>query len=45
MLGDWSIWGSIIAFGIIVMFARSSQKTQYPFSKKRRYVHVRSIKF
>jgi len=44
MLDDWSIWGSVISLGIIVMFAQSSQKSQYTFNKKIKYVHVRSLK-
>jgi len=44
MFDDWSIWGSVIAFGVIVLFAYSSQKPQYTFNKKIDYVHVRSIR-
>jgi len=41
---DWSIFGTVIALGIIVMFAHSSNKPQYVFNKKFKYIHVRSVK-
>jgi len=44
MFEDWSIFGSVIAVGIIIIFAHSSQKPSYAFNKKLKYVHVRSIK-
>ena len=44
MFDHWTIWGSVIALGIIVIFTYSSQKPQFSFIKKIKYVHVRSIK-
>lgn len=44
MFSDWSIWGSVIAFGVIGMFIRVSHKKQLTFNKKIKYIHVRSMK-
>jgi len=44
MFDDWSIWGSIIALGVIMLFVHSGQKSQCTFSKKIKYVHVRAIR-
>jgi len=45
MLGDWSILGSAIIFGIIIIFSYSTRRPQFTFNKKIKYVHVRTIKF
>jgi len=44
MLYDWSLWGSVIALGIILMFIHSIRKPQRMFDKKIDHVHVRTIK-
>jgi len=44
MFYDWSLWGSVIAGGIIVLFIQSLRTPQRMFNKKIDHVHVRTIK-
>jgi len=44
MFDDWSVWGSVIALGIIVIFVQTTQRPQFSFNKKIKYVYVRGVK-
>lgn len=45
MFDDWGLWwGSAIALGIIVLIIQTFRKPQRMFSKKKKHVHVRTIK-
>ena len=44
MLFVWGILVVVIIFGILIMFGYFSRKPQYWFSKKKKYIHVRSVK-
>jgi len=44
MFYDWSLWGAVIAVGIIVLFIQSLRKPQRMFNKKIEHVVVRTVK-
>lgn len=46
MFVDWSIIGSVVSLGIIGMVAYSAEKpkTQLDFSRRIKYIHIRSLK-
>ena len=44
MVYDWSLWGSVIALGIIALFIQSLRKPQRMFNKKIEHIHVRTVK-